>query len=127
MNAGRATVWFKFTALTNGELLIDTRGSNYDTVLAVWTGSRSNLSPVACNDDIGGDPWDQDSELIIQVEQGTVYYIEVAEFDGYLSTNSISTSQNIKLVRNDNIIQSGGVLELHVKERFSVYVPLVVK
>jgi len=127
LNAGIATVWFQFTAPTNGEFLIDTRGSDYDTILAVWTGSRGNLSPVACNDDIGGDPWDTDSQLAIRVITGTVYYIEVAEFDGYHSTSSIDINQELKPVRNDTGIQSGGVLEFQVNEKFSVYIPLVIR
>ena len=35
-------------------LTIDTFGSDYDTVLAVWTGSRGSLTNVACNDDSSG-------------------------------------------------------------------------
>ncbi len=48
------TVWYRYTAPSAQPLIIDTMGSDYDTVLVVWTGSRGSLTSVACNDDFGG-------------------------------------------------------------------------
>ena len=50
------TVWYKFTPGANSDLQADTLGSDYDTVLAVYTGSElASLSLVGCNDDFGDD------------------------------------------------------------------------
>ncbi len=54
-DAGGASVWFKWTAPRTGPVSIDTCGSGFDTLLAVYTGSPVNaLSSVASNDDAGG-------------------------------------------------------------------------
>lgn len=48
------SVWYAFTPSESGTLDIPTAGSDYDTALGVYTGSRGALSPVACNDDADG-------------------------------------------------------------------------
>lgn len=56
-HAGRVsneTVWFSYTAQSARPILIETCGSSFDTVLAVYTGSAVNaLTPVIANDDRG--------------------------------------------------------------------------
>jgi hypothetical protein len=48
-----ASVWYSWTLPTGGNVTIDTIGSDFDTLLAVYTGnSLSALTPVASNDDI---------------------------------------------------------------------------
>ena len=48
-----ATVWFKYTPSSSGTVVADTLGSDYDTVLAVYTGaSLATLTQVACSDDL---------------------------------------------------------------------------
>ncbi len=48
------SVWFSFTPASNGVLTLDTHGSSFDTVLAVYTGTSVNaLSPIVSNDDDG--------------------------------------------------------------------------
>jgi hypothetical protein len=42
-SAGSATVWYRYTPSSNVVLNIDTYGSDYDTMLAVWTGTRETL------------------------------------------------------------------------------------
>jgi uncharacterized delta-60 repeat protein len=47
------SLWYKWTAPQDGEVQLDTLGSTFDTVLAVYTGnSVSSLSQVAANDDL---------------------------------------------------------------------------
>ena len=36
------TAWYKYTASQTGTLSVNTNGSNFDTVLAVWTGARGS-------------------------------------------------------------------------------------
>ncbi|MBK6439417.1 MAG: S-layer homology domain-containing protein [Candidatus Microthrix sp.] len=46
------SVWWTYTAPSNGQVTVDTLGSTFDTVLAVYTGnSVGGLTPVASNDD----------------------------------------------------------------------------
>jgi hypothetical protein len=46
-----ATVWFSFTPSHEVRVHLNTSGSAYDTVLAVYTGSRGALTELRCNDD----------------------------------------------------------------------------
>ncbi|HXT12270.1 MAG TPA: Calx-beta domain-containing protein [Candidatus Angelobacter sp.] len=51
--APTATVWYKWTAPADGEVEVDTIGTTFDTVLAVYTGnSVGSLAQVAANDDL---------------------------------------------------------------------------
>jgi hypothetical protein len=68
------TVWYSFTPTTSGWLTADTFGSNYDTVLSVWTGAPGSFTQVACNDDAGG----AQSQVGISVTAGTTYYFMVS-------------------------------------------------
>ena len=58
-------------------LLVDTHGSDFDTVLAVYTGSViSNLTEIAANDDAG--PGTNTSEVIFTFLPDETYHIAVA-------------------------------------------------
>ncbi|MEM6530115.1 MAG: M12 family metallopeptidase, partial [Chloroflexota bacterium] len=46
------TVWYRFTAPGHGTLSVNTVGSNYDTVLTIYSGIPGNFTERACNDDI---------------------------------------------------------------------------
>ena len=78
-NRGGASVWWAWTAPVAGEVTFDTEGSDFDTLLAVYTGNSVNrLVEVASNDDIGGGM--RQSEVRFRVRQGQTYHIAV---DGY--------------------------------------------
>jgi len=79
LNIGNNTVWYQYTPPSNSFLHIDTLGSDYDTYLAVWTGTEGNLSLVDCDDDTTNT---FQSEMVINATGGTTYYIEVAEYNG---------------------------------------------
>ena len=50
-----ASVWFQWTATENGFLTVDTVGSNFDTALAMYSGTAVNaLTELASNDDTVG-------------------------------------------------------------------------
>ena len=78
---GGASVWWTWTAPKTGEHVFDTRGSGFDTLLAVYSGDRSDsvhlLHDVAWNDDSDGGP---QSAVHFYAQQGDVYHIAV---DGY--------------------------------------------
>src|SRR5262245_6003692 len=53
-NAGGSSVWWAWTPPANGDLVITTDGSSFDTLLAVYTGATvATLRAVATNDDHG--------------------------------------------------------------------------
>jgi len=80
LNPGLATVWYKYRPSTNVMVHMDTIGSNYDTYMAVWTGTRGSLTEVACNDDASTTVFA--SAINITLKAGVLYYIEVAQFNG---------------------------------------------
>ena len=85
-NAGGHSVWWKGTAITNGLIRVTTEGSDFDTLLAVYTGSSvDQLSLVASNDDIVLDV-NQQSSLSFNAVGGTLYYIAVDGYDGAVGT-----------------------------------------
>ncbi|KPQ06338.1 MAG: subtilase family serine protease [Rhodobacteraceae bacterium HLUCCA12] len=82
-HAGRTSadnsVWWRYTPSSSGEVTIDTDGSDFDTVLAVYTGSAVNaLSEVASNDDAIG----LQSRVVFNATAGTSYAIAVAGYGG---------------------------------------------
>jgi len=84
-NAGGATVWWRWTAPTTGAVTISTVDSNFDTMLAVYTGtSLASLVQIAADDDSGGNAT---SLVTILVSAGTVYQIAV---DGYFEGSSVA-------------------------------------
>jgi len=75
--AGGHSVWWNWIAPSNGTVIIDTSGSTFDTLLAVYTGtSVSNLTQVAAddNDDSRGV---LTSRVKFLVTAGTQYQIAV--------------------------------------------------
>lgn len=81
-NAGGHSVWFSWTAPTAGAVALDTKGSYYDTTLAVYTGtSVANLTRIAADDDIE-DGVVQASEVAFTATAETNYHIAVDGFDG---------------------------------------------
>ncbi len=76
--AGRsATVWFSFTPSQDMTIQATTFGSNYDTTLSVWTGSRGALNLVACNDDSQGT---LQSRVFFNATAGVTYFFMASAF-----------------------------------------------
>src|SRR5688500_11064007 len=77
-NRGGASVWWNWTATASGQTTIDTMGSDFDTLLGVYTGPAVNqLAPVAGNNDYQGNTW---SRVQFNAVAGTVYRIAVDGF-----------------------------------------------
>jgi hypothetical protein len=75
-----STVWFRFSASLSGTVNVDTNNSDYDTVLAVYTGSALNsLALVACDDDTSAGV---QARLSFSATAGTTYYIQAGGFAG---------------------------------------------
>ncbi|MBI4660466.1 MAG: hypothetical protein HY735_16640 [Verrucomicrobia bacterium] len=73
--AGGRSVWWTWTAAADQTVTIDTIGSTFDTLLAVYTGnSVTNLTAITADDDSGGDVA---SKVTLTAERGTEYHIAV--------------------------------------------------
>ena len=82
---GGATVWYRWTPSISRPVTIDTFGSNFDTNLAVYTGSSvDGLELIKTNDDSGAPEGPFQSRLSFDASAGTTYRIVV---DGYRSTD----------------------------------------
>jgi hypothetical protein len=81
VSKGNKSVWYSYTPTTNGQAVISTTGSAFDTVLGVWQGPRGSLSSLACNDDYSGTT----SQVSLAMVAGQTYFIEVAGYYSYSS------------------------------------------
>ena len=84
------TVWYTFTG-TGDPLTVETAGSNFDTMLAVYD---AELTEIACEDDVGLDPvgFSLQAALTIDTIEGATYYVQVGGFDPVIFTG-VSTPQ----------------------------------
>lgn len=79
-NAGGRSVWWRWTAPSAGQVSVDTQGSAFNTLLAVYTGSTVNaLTLVAENDNVSGTTT---SAVTWTAQAGTQYQIAVDGFGG---------------------------------------------
>ncbi len=78
VSKGGRSVWFRYTPDFTGQLNVNTCGSSYDTVLALWTGTEGALQLVACDNDSSGGA---QSALAVVVSAGATYYVEVVDRD----------------------------------------------
>ena len=90
------SAWWSWTAPDSGIVSLDTFGSSYDTVMAVYTGSSlSTLAEVASNDDDVDSP---QSAVTFDAIAGTTYQIAV---DGF-TTSTGEVTLNLALVPNND-------------------------
>jgi RTX calcium-binding nonapeptide repeat (4 copies) len=68
------TVWYQYTPPADVVLGASTMGSDFDTLLGVWTGADlGSLSPVTCADSFN---------TVFEARAGTTYLIQVGGWDG---------------------------------------------
>jgi uncharacterized repeat protein (TIGR01451 family) len=86
-NPGGSSSWTSLQPSVNGALSLDTHGSNFKTILGVYTGNGSDftsLVPVAC--DVGTDTNANNGHVTFAATANTVYYIAVDGVDGAYGT-----------------------------------------
>lgn len=99
------SIWFSWVAPFDGPVTFDTYGSDFDTVLAAYTGSSlANLSTVAANDYVYNDvppwtinvptfvPYSNPSKILFNAQAGTTYYLAVDGKLGATGNASLSWS-----------------------------------
>ncbi|MFK7911886.1 MAG: S8 family serine peptidase [Akkermansiaceae bacterium] len=77
-SAGNSTVWWEYTAPFSANLTISTAGSDFDTTLAIYTGTASlaDMTLVDSNDDAS----DLTSSVQFSAISGNKYYIQVSGY-----------------------------------------------
>jgi hypothetical protein len=75
------TVWYKVTG-TGSTVTVDTAGSDYDTVVAVYTGTPGSLTSIACVDDTRG-AFDQNTQAVVSfpTQAGVTYWVQIGGLD----------------------------------------------
>lgn len=88
-NPGGHSIWFSWTPSSNHNAVITTRRSDFDTLLAIYTGnSVSNLTPVASSDDISSS--NLQSMASFPAVAGTAYHIAVDGKNGAVGTVTLN-------------------------------------
>jgi hypothetical protein len=74
-------VWYSYTATCTGAVnaTLCNTGTNFDTMMAAWSGPCGCLSELACNDDAC--PGNK-SAVTFNVIAGTQYYLSIGGYDG---------------------------------------------
>lgn len=99
---GGRSVWYRWTAPSSGTWALDTAGSSFDTILAVYTGNAVNaLTVIAGNDDA---PGMQTSRVTFTATAGTIYRIAV---DGYGGDNGNLTLKLLPTTAPQVIYETG--------------------
>jgi hypothetical protein len=70
-NDSAATVWYRFTPTTSGTFAFSTTGSDYDTVVNLFSGRADDLTWLACNDDFETTA----AVLVRPLVAGTTYFV----------------------------------------------------
>ncbi len=88
-----ASIWYSWTAPDDGTLKLDTEGSNYDTLLAVYSGETvGSLTLKDSNHDVLGDGNPFWSQVWFNVTAGTVYRIAIDGFDRQYGATRLSVA-----------------------------------
>ena len=99
-------VWFTFTAPSSGVVTISTCPSDFDTVVAAYTGTCGALAPVpnGCNDDAGFVCPFRQSFVAFPATPGTTYYILAGGYFGH--TGNLNITANLVPPRTLNVASS---------------------
>jgi hypothetical protein len=90
-NSGGASVWYRWTAPATSTVTFATTGSNFDTLLASYTGSSVNsLTLIASNDDFGSS---LQSAITFGAQNGVTYYIALDGFNGATGSSVLGWGQ----------------------------------
>ena len=121
---GGKSVWWKWTSPGSGFVTIDTIGSLFDTILAVYTGSAlTNLVEVASDDESGGN---YTSLVTFPTKNNITYQIAVDGFDGdsydlTLHVHFVAASYSLNVTTNP--VGKGSVLIDPLPDQSGKYAP----
>jgi hypothetical protein len=109
---GGSTVWYSFTPAADMSIAADTLGSNFNTVLSVFTGSDfATLQPVGCQ--VG-------NRLFLNLTAGTTYYFQVGGFSGETGNLVFNVAPLVgPLPENDNFANATIIASLPFTDSLS--------
>ncbi len=100
------TVWFSYTPSRDGAVEISTVGSEFDTVVGVYTGSAVDaLAQVGCNDDAVGNK----AAVTAFLTAGTTYHVQVGGYEdgpGSAAYGGLTLSMAIPEAYCDGVLAS---------------------
>ena len=96
------SVWYQYTPTSNQDVVVDTLGSSYDTVLSVWQGENHPLTQLGCNDESSNMP---QSQVRVHLEKNITYYLNVS---GYVGDTGILilNAKSVSKLTNDNLAKA---------------------
>lgn len=85
------TVWYTVQG-TGGPITIDTSGSGFDTVVAVYVRESGEFVEVGCDDDVAFEPVGSSLQTVLTVDTnpGETYYIQVGGYRRFFSDTAES-------------------------------------
>lgn len=101
---GSADVWFSYTATLDGNGIIDTCGTSFDTLISIYDSCGG--AEIACNDDFCG----LQSSVTFPITTGTTYLVRVAGFEGAQGTGVLNVI-GLPPIANDDCANAIAVLE----------------
>jgi hypothetical protein len=99
---GGHTVWYQFTPSANMRINANTFNSDYDTGIAVYTGTPGDLTQITCNDDVIPGQFVQ-SNVNFDATAGVTYFFMVGSFGDSPGGNlvfNVNVSVNLGLTIN---------------------------
>ncbi|HAQ33949.1 MAG: hypothetical protein CMF74_15250 [Maricaulis sp.] len=101
-SGGGASLWWRWTAPTSGQVRVRTQNTSFDTMMGVYTGSAVNaLTLIGSNDDISF-PSNTDSQVEFNAVAGTTYYIAVDGYSGAAGSAELAMTA-LAAPGNDNL------------------------
>jgi len=105
-NSGGASIWWKWTAPSAGQVSLDTHGSGFDTLLAVYTGTGVGALTTVASNDNDGSPGGA-SGLLFEAQAGNEYEIAVDGFNDAQGNASLNFKLNTNAVANLTLSLTG--------------------
>jgi hypothetical protein len=108
------------TPTNDGQLLLDTNGSNYHTVVQVYTGRPGALIAMACSSEaLPGTvvaefspdfelATDELAGILVALKKGTTYYIEVGD-----ATEPELEEKDFNFIIDPKTVPNGGLLQVN--------------
>jgi hypothetical protein len=109
VDVGR-TVWYAFTAPSSATYIVDTYGSNFDTILTAYTGTTlSSLNKIECSDDTLSR---SQSRLALQASAGVTYRIQAGGWDGASGSLHLNIAAAPPIPANDDFAEAQTVTQV---------------
>ncbi len=107
----RRSLWWKISPGQSGTVFADTQGSEFDTLMSVYTGtSLGNLNKIADNDDCRTD--DHSSGLSFDVQAGTTYYIAVDGYNGSCGKTVLNWKLTALSPPSNDVFENASILKI---------------